>query len=76
MPKQIAITTTSFAKFDSKPLEILKENGFDCVLNKHGRKLDKDEVPEILKGCNGVIAGTENYSRETLTKLPKLKVIS
>jgi D-3-phosphoglycerate dehydrogenase len=76
MPKKIAITTSSFGKVENIPLEILKENDFEYVLNPYGRALAEEEIESLLSDCCGVIAGTERYSGETLRKLKQIQVIS
>lgn len=76
MKDKIVVTTTSFAQYDVKPLEILSENGFEVVLNPYKRKLDTDEVVELCKDATGIIAGTETLDAATLKKMPSLKVIS
>jgi D-3-phosphoglycerate dehydrogenase len=73
---KIAITTTSFAKFDNQPLQLLKDSGFEILLNPYGRKLDGGEVVELAEDSIGIIAGTEPMDRTVLRKLPLLKVIS
>ena len=73
---KVAITTTSFAEYDKKPLEILKENGVEVVSNKYKRKLSGDELVELCGECIGIIAGTETLGRKVLAGLPRLKVIS
>lgn len=74
--KKVAITTTSFAKGDTRPMEMLKEEGLEIVVNGLGRKLSKDETISLCSGCVAILAGTENYSRDVLVKLAGLKVIS
>lgn len=76
MMNKIALTTSSFAVHSRGPLELLESNGFTWTANPHGRTLKPNEVRDVLKGCVGVIAGTESYDDETLTSLPDLKVIS
>ena len=76
MTPKIAITTTSFAKFDNHPLQLLKDSGFEVVLNPYGRKLDAGEVVELTADTVGLIAGTEPLNKSVLEKLPLLKVIS
>lgn len=71
---KIAITTSSFAEHDSTPLSLLKN--FELKINNLGRKLNKEETLALCQDCAGVIAGTENYDREVLTKLSGLKIIS
>ena len=73
---KITITTTSFATFDDQPLRLLKDSGFEVVLNPRGRKLTGDEVVELAADTMGLIAGTESLDKATLEKLPLLKVIS
>ncbi|KWT92838.1 phosphoglycerate dehydrogenase [Candidatus Magnetominusculus xianensis] len=72
---KIAITTTSFGKYDEKPLLPLRA-GFEIALNPYGRKLKKEETIEVCRGCVGVIAGTEPLSADVLDSLPDLRVIS
>ena len=76
MTKKIAITTSSFGKCGPYPLEFLKRNAIDVILNKEGRTLRSQEILKLLKGCLGVIAGTEIYNKEILEKLEGLEVIS
>lgn len=66
---KVAITTTSFAEFDRKPVELLKGAGFEVILNNKGRALKTEEIPEICSGCKGIVAGTEKYDLETLKQL-------
>lgn len=73
---KIAITTSSFGKYDSSPLGELRKNHIEYVLNPHGRKLTEEEVIEVGGGVDGIIAGTEPLNREVLKRLPKLRVIS
>ncbi len=73
---KILISTSSFGKFDRKPIEMLEEKGHEVVLNPHGRKISKEELLELVDGCNGVVAGTEKYDKEVFSKLPELKIIS
>lgn len=73
---KIAITTSSFAKFSQEPLELLRAQGMDYVLNDRGRALTEDEAIDILQGCVGVAAGTEPLTRRVMEALPELKVIS
>jgi D-3-phosphoglycerate dehydrogenase len=73
---KIAITTTSFGKYDKSPLEWLKKEKFEYILNPFGRKLTKEEIIDLAKGVEGIIAGTEPLDSCVLNNLPGLKVIS
>lgn len=72
---KILITTSSFGKADTEPLEKLKKSGFEIALNPYGRKLSTQELRELLPGVAGLIAGTEKIDKETLAN-SELKVIS
>lgn len=74
--KKIAISTTSFAKYDNCPLNLCAEKGYEVILNPHGRKVKPAELIELAKDAVGLIAGTESITEEVLVKLPSLKVIS
>lgn len=73
--KKILITTSSFGKADSKPLELVSGK-CDVTLNPYGRKLSTEEFIELSDGKDGVIAGVESITREALEKRSGLKVIS
>lgn len=76
MSDKIAIAPTSFAKYDSTPILLLKKKGFRVAKNKFSRKLNKNEALKLCSGCVGIIAGTEIYDSDILGKLPQLKAIS
>lgn len=74
---KIIITTSSFGKYDSTPLDILKDKGFEIVLNPFNKKINKEQAFRLYtKDVDGVIAGTETIDNEILKKAENLKVIS
>ena len=73
---KIAITTTTFGKYDKAPLNLLEQGNFEIVLNPHGRKLRKDEIIEICKDAIGIISGTELLDADVIGKLHSLQIIS
>ncbi len=74
--KKVYITTSSFASFSNKPLDLLNKNEISFELNDRGRKLTPEDVKGTLHKYDGVIAGTELYTKEILSQLPNLKVLS
>lgn len=72
----IFVATTSFGKFGEDPLGVFRKLGITVIENPLHRSLSPNEIPSLLSGCVGVIAGTESYSRAVLSQLPGLKVIS
>ena len=73
---KIAVTTAFFGKHDQTPLALLRSAATEIVLNPHGRTLTASEARILLRGCAGVLAGTEPLVAEVLEDLPELKVIS
>ncbi|MDA3791639.1 MAG: phosphoglycerate dehydrogenase [Desulfobacula sp.] len=78
MMENILITTSSFGKFDKKPLTMLRQAGYLPVLNPYGRKLSEDEAEAIIKEYQpiGIVAGVEPLTRKVMTSCPGLLSIA
>jgi len=77
MSQRVFVSTSSFGKVSERPLQLLHNAGLEVELNPHGRKLKADEVVPLVRGCVGLVAGTEPLQRDALAKLaPTLQVIS
>ncbi len=72
---KVLITTSSFGKADSVPLNVCQEK-CEVALNPYGRKLTTEEFIELTADVDGVIAGVEDITRSALEKRPNIKVIS
>ena len=57
-------------------MDPLEKKGIQYVLNPYGRKLTQEEVVEVAKGAEGIIAGTEPLNEWILDRLSELRVIS
>ena len=75
MAYKILTTTSSFGKVDPAPLALLKAAGFEVTVNPFGRKLSVEESKEILKGYDGLIAGTGSLNAEVLNLAGELKYL-
>lgn len=75
---RVLITTSVFGKDDASPLTILKNAGFEGVINPYGRRLTEDEVLDLLLEVKpvGMIAGVEPITARVLRQAESLKVIS
>lgn len=60
----------------SEPFDLLRENGYEVINNPYGRKLTEDEVIELAKDCDGIVAGVEPLTPRVMDALPGLKCIS
>jgi D-3-phosphoglycerate dehydrogenase len=73
---RILISTSTFGQTSSVPLSLLETFGVEYTLNPFGRRLNIEETIELLRGCDGLIAGTEQLDRRVLGQAARLKVIS
>lgn len=76
MKPKILVALSTFAEFGDAPVKLLDESGVDYSLNASGRRLIREEVIEMGKDCDGIIAGVELYDDYVLDHLPKLRCIS
>lgn len=74
--KKILASPSSIGQISSEPLDLLRDNGYEVVVNPFGRKLTASEVIQLGKNCIGIIAGVENLDSTVLQQLPHLKCIS
>ena len=75
MSKNVFIATSTFGQVDKASLRILKKNKITFSLNPLKRKLTDEELIKFGKKFSIIIAGTENYNSNTLSKLKRLKLI-
>jgi D-3-phosphoglycerate dehydrogenase len=74
-PPTIAITIRSF-DLSGPALKKLKENFTLSFINKTGARLSETDLINALGNVQGVIAGTETFSRGVIVQCSSLKVIS
>lgn len=74
--KKILITTIPFGDPVEKPLNLLNDAGIEYVINPFNRKITEDDLKKLIFDFDGLIAGTENISKEIIDLAPKLKIIA
>ena len=72
---RIFISTIPFGEVDPSPIQALDKSGFEYSINPLGRKLKADEVAEIAKDYDALIAGTED-TKQLIQSSKKLQIIS
>lgn len=72
----VQVTTSTFGKAGSKPIDYLNSKEIPFKTNPYGRRLTEEEAIEVLAGADAVIAGTEPLTEKVLSELPDLKIIS
>lgn len=73
---KVLVSTIPFADHDQGPLEALKKNGAEVVLNPFGRKLRENDLTQIISDFDVLIAGTEPISQVVLENASQLKLIA
>ena len=73
---KVLITTIPFAVKDQKPLNLLKEAGVEYLINPLNKKLNEDELVDLIGDYDVVLAGTEPYTKRVIDNAPNLKLIS
>lgn len=76
MSKKVLTSPSSMGQCGSEPFDLLRENGYEVINNPYGRKLTEDEVIELAKDCEGIVAGVEPLTPRVMDALPGLKCIS
>lgn len=76
MTKKVLTSPSSMGQCGSEPFDLLRENGYEIINNPYGRKLTEDEVIELAKDCEGIVAGVEPLTSHVMDALPELKCIS
>jgi D-3-phosphoglycerate dehydrogenase len=74
---KILVTPTSF-KPDSGTQAMKKLRSFSSqlVFNNTGKPLSEDDLIPLLDGCEGCVAGLDNYTAKVIESAKSLKVIS
>ena len=73
---KVLISSRSFGKINSEPIDALKNAGFEVVVNPYNKKLNENELIELIDDAVGLIAGTEPITENVLNHAKALKVIS
>jgi D-3-phosphoglycerate dehydrogenase / 2-oxoglutarate reductase len=72
---KVAITVRSFG-INVYEIKEFAEKFEVLYINTTGRRLSENELLQVLKGAEGVIAGTEPFTKQVIESLSDLKVIS
>ncbi|MCK5611449.1 phosphoglycerate dehydrogenase [Candidatus Pacearchaeota archaeon] len=73
---RVLISTHPFGLVSSEPLDLLRANNCEIVMNPYGRKFRPEEERKQLKGIDGLVAGTELLDETVLEHADRLRVIS
>jgi len=74
--RKVFISTTSFAKDDIKPMNLLREAELEVYVNSFAKTLSEDEIKRFIYDKDFLIAGTEPLTHGVFEVAKKLKIIS
>ncbi len=72
----VLVSTVPFASHDRLPLELLDSVGAHVTINPIGRRLQEEELAELIPAAEILIAGTEPITRKVLEAAPNLRLIA
>jgi len=73
---KVFVSTHPFSSTSSLPMELVRQNEIELILNNHGRKITTQELAEDLKDAEVLVAGTEKITEEVFKNAPNIKLIS
>jgi D-3-phosphoglycerate dehydrogenase len=73
---KVLITTIPFADKNHFPLDLLKNNNIEYLINPLNKKLTEDELADMVTDFDVIIAGTEPITKKVMDNAPNLKMIS
>ncbi|MBW2342325.1 MAG: hypothetical protein JRF50_18645, partial [Deltaproteobacteria bacterium] len=76
MKSKILVSLSTFAEYGDEPLKLLEKSGLTYFVNPLGRRLTKEDIIEMGRDCEGVIAGIEPYDAYVFDNMPNLRCIS
>lgn len=74
--KTVFVALQQFCERDDRPRRELLSAGFRLRQNLLGRRLRREEMPDLLREADAVLAGVEPYDAGLLEALPRLRCIS
>ena len=72
----ILVSTVPFASHDRLPLELLRSIGAQVTINPIGKRLQEEELAELIPATEILIAGTEPITRKVMEAAPSLRLIA
>jgi D-3-phosphoglycerate dehydrogenase len=72
----VLLSVSSFGVADLEPRRLLESAGVRIVDNPHGRRLREEEIAEMIRDVDALVAGTEPLNARVLENAPQLRVIS
>ncbi|TAK26039.1 MAG: hydroxyacid dehydrogenase [Chloroflexota bacterium] len=76
MTEKPRVLVTSWLVRESEPaIQVLRDAGCEVVLGRSPRPRTAQDMAEAVRGIDGIVAGSDNYSAPVLNAADRLKVI-
>lgn len=72
---KVFIATSSFNENPSNFIKKIEFQNYEFLKNPLKKKLTSQQLIKYAKDCEFIVAGTENYDKDTINKLSKLKCL-
>ena len=69
------LVTSWLVQEDDPALQILRDSGCEVVMGRSPRPRTVEDMSQAIKGIDGIVAGSDNYSAPVIAAADKLKVI-
>ena len=73
---KVLVTTVPFGNKNMLPFELMASARLECIINPLNRKVTSDELAEMIRDIDILIAGTEIIDKNVFDRANKLKFIS
>jgi D-3-phosphoglycerate dehydrogenase / 2-oxoglutarate reductase len=73
---KILVTPRSLTRTDHPALDLLRQQGWELVFSVAGQMPDEAKLLELVRGCDGWLAGVEPITATVLAGADRLRVIS
>ncbi len=73
---KVLITTVPFGENNRLPLDLLEKAKIQYQINPYGKKLTEDQLSELIRDIDVLVAGTEPITDKVMAQAQKLKFIS
>lgn len=73
---KVLVTTFPFSENDPRPAQILAQSGAQVLVNPYGRKMTTEEVRQLARDVDVIVAGTERLDQTVFDACPRVKLVA
>lgn len=73
---KVLVTATNYSRYCQAGKQIFQNAGWEIIENPHSRPYTFDELRELVRDVDAVVAGVDTWEEQIFRLAPKLKVIA